>query len=64
MGSGATLIACEKMDRIAYGLEIDPFFVQTIIARYNYYTNGEKPIECINNPALDIKSIINAHKEK
>lgn len=41
MGSGSTLIACEKTGRISYGMELDPKYVDTIIKRYEDYT-GEK----------------------
>ncbi len=37
-GSGATLIACEKMGRVAYLSELDPKYVDTIITRYCEYT--------------------------
>jgi site-specific DNA-methyltransferase (adenine-specific) len=32
-GSGSTLIACEKINRLCYMLELDPFYVSTIIER-------------------------------
>lgn len=62
-GSGATLIACEKMERICYGVEMDPFFVQTIIARYHYYTDWQKEIKCLNDQTLSINEIIDAGKK-
>ena len=34
MGSGTTLIASEKTERIAYGMEMDPLFVDVIVNRY------------------------------
>ena len=34
MGSGSTLIACEKTERTAYGMEMDPAFVDVIVQRY------------------------------
>jgi DNA modification methylase len=34
LGSGTTLIAAEKTDRICYGIEFEPKYVQSIIARY------------------------------
>lgn len=49
MGSGSTLIACQKTNRVAYGIELDPKFVDVIVQRYVDYTenrniikNGEK----------------------
>ena len=40
-GSGSTLIACEQTGRRAYLLEIDPLYVDTIVARYEKFT-GKK----------------------
>jgi len=34
LGSGSTLIACEKLNRICYGMEIDPHYCDVIIQRY------------------------------
>lgn len=44
LGSGSTIIACEKTNRICYGLELDPRFVDVIIQRYVDYT-GERDIK-------------------
>ena len=41
LGSGTTLIACEKLDRICYGMEIEPRYVQVTIERWENYT-GQK----------------------
>ena len=38
LGSGSTLIACEKTGRICYGMEIDPRYTDVIIARWETYT--------------------------
>lgn len=45
LGSGSTLIACEKTNRICYGIEIDPFYTDIIIQRYVDYTNNDKVIK-------------------
>ena len=34
IGSGSTLIACQKTNRICYGMEIDPYYCDVIIQRY------------------------------
>lgn len=47
-GSGSTLIACEKKDRICYMMELDEKYCQTIIKRFYKVTNWTKPISCIN----------------
>ena len=38
-GSGSTLIACEKTDRRCFAMELDPVYVDVIIARWEEYTN-------------------------
>jgi len=44
LGSGSTLIACEKTNRICYGMELDPKYIDVIIKRYEDYT-GDKAIK-------------------
>lgn len=36
--SGSTLIACEKLNRICMGLEIEPKYVDVVIKRYSNFT--------------------------
>ena len=38
LGSGSTLIACEKTNRICYGMEIDPHYCDVIITRWENFT--------------------------
>lgn len=38
LGSGSTLIACEKTGRKCYGMEIDPHYVSVIIKRWQDFT--------------------------
>ena len=45
LGSGTTLIAAEKTNRICYGIELDPHYCNVIIERYKNYCN-EKNINC------------------
>lgn len=40
-GSGSTLIACEKMNRKARVMELDPKYVDVIVQRWVNYTDGE-----------------------
>jgi len=40
-GSGSTLIACERLNRKCYMLEIDPIYIQVIIDRWEKYTGGK-----------------------
>ena len=44
LGSGSTLIACEKTNRKCYGMEIDPQYCQVIIDRWEKFT-GQKAIK-------------------
>ncbi len=39
LGSGSTLIACEKTNRKCYGMEIDPHYCSVIIERWQQFTN-------------------------
>lgn len=41
LGSGSTLIACEKTNRICYGMEIDPKYIDVIIQRWEDYTENK-----------------------
>ena len=41
LGSGSTLIACEKTDRVCYGMELDPKYCDVIIKRWEDYTNSK-----------------------
>lgn len=43
-GSGSTLIACEQMGKVCYTMELDPRFVDVIIARWEQFT-GEKAVK-------------------
>lgn len=44
LGSGSTLIACEKTNRKCYGMEIDPQYCQVIIDRWEKFT-GKKAVK-------------------
>jgi DNA modification methylase len=41
LGSGSTLIACEKTNRKCYGMEIDPKYVDVIVERWEKYTGKQ-----------------------
>jgi DNA modification methylase len=38
LGSGSTLIACEKLDRVCFGMEIDPVFCDVAVKRWEDFT--------------------------
>ena len=41
LGSGSTLIACEKTGRICYGMELAPEYVDVIVKRWQEFTGKE-----------------------
>ena len=41
LGSGSTLVACEKINRKCYGMELDPRYCDVIIKRWQEYTGEE-----------------------
>ena len=41
LGSGSTLIACERTGRICYGMELEPLYVDIAVMRWESFT-GEK----------------------
>lgn len=43
-GSGSTLMACEQLNRICYMIELDPYYCQQIINRYEQYS-GKKAVK-------------------
>ena len=40
LGSGSTLIACEEIDRVCRGIELDPKYMDVIVKRYIEYRSG------------------------
>ena len=50
LGSGSTLIACEKTDRKCYGMELDPKYCDVIVKRYvDYCKKNNKPYSVKRN---------------
>lgn len=45
LGSGATLIACQKTNRTCYGIELDPRFADVIVQRWVDYTGNREIIK-------------------
>ena len=41
LGSASTLMACEQMDRICYGVELEPKFVDVAVKRYMEFKNND-----------------------
>lgn len=40
-GSGSTLMACEQLGRVCYGMELDPVYVDMILGRWENMTGGK-----------------------
>lgn len=51
-GSGSTLIACEKINRNAYLMELDPKYCDVIIKRWQDFT-GQKAVHADTGEAFD-----------
>lgn len=45
IGSGSTLIACEKTNRLCYGLELDPRYCDVIVQRWCEFTNNNQVVK-------------------
>ncbi len=45
LGSGSTLIACEKTNRKCYGMELDEHYCDVIVQRWQKYTGKEAILE-------------------
>jgi len=45
LGSGSTLMACEKLDRICYGVELDPKYCDVIVKRWEQFTGKKAELE-------------------
>jgi DNA modification methylase len=51
LGSGSTLIACERVGRICHGIEIDPRYVDVTLRRWRSYA-GEEPVHAATGLSL------------
>jgi len=50
LGSGSTLIACEQLNRVCYGMELDPKYCDVVVQRWGQYmTKKNKPFEIKRN---------------
>jgi DNA modification methylase len=45
MGSGTTIMAAERVGRRAYGLELDPLYVDAAVRRWQAYTAKDAILE-------------------
>jgi DNA modification methylase len=65
LGSGSTLISAEQTDRICYGIEYEPKYIQSTILRYYNYCvkNNQTPIFAHLNGSLTLNDILNGQSE-
>jgi DNA modification methylase len=52
LGSGTTLIACERVGRVCYGIELDPVYVDTSIRRWQKFT-GFKATHAVSSRTFE-----------
>jgi DNA modification methylase len=45
LGSGSTIIACEKTKRKCYGMELDPKYCDVIVKRWEQFTGLKAELE-------------------
>jgi len=50
LGSGATLMACERTGRRCCGLELDPIYCDVIVRRWQAYTGGSARLAMTGEP--------------
>ena len=55
LGSGSTLIACEKTNRKCYGIELDEHYCDVIINRWQNYTGKKAVLESTNQTYEELK---------
>lgn len=56
IGSGTTLIAAERTARIAYGIDIDPGYVDVTVARWQAMTGREARLEAGGEAFTEVKA--------
>ena len=55
LGSASTLMACEQLDRICYGVELEPKFVDVAVKRYAEFKNGQADDISVLRDGVSIK---------
>lgn len=51
LGSGTTIMAAEAVQRVGYGLELDPKYVDVIVRRWEQYT-GEQAVHSVSGQSF------------
>ena len=47
LGSGSTMIACEKTGRKCYGVELDPKYCDVIVKRWEMFTKKTAQLQIV-----------------
>ncbi len=56
MGSGTTLIAAETTDRVCYGIELNPTYVDVAIERWQQFTGANAVLADSGETFTDLKA--------
>lgn len=59
LGSGTTLIACEKTNRICYGMELDPKYCDVIVKRWENFTGNKAALINREGTNIKLKEVVN-----
>lgn len=64
LGSASTLMACEQINRICYGIELEPKFVDVAVKRYIEYTGSNQDVFVIRDgKKLPYSAVVPASEE-
>jgi DNA modification methylase len=61
MGSGTTILAAERVGRRAYGLEIDPLYVDAAVRRWQAYTKRDAVLQCTGQTFDEVAAVRSKH---
>lgn len=63
LGSGTTLLACERVGRVCRGIELDPLYVDTAIRRWQALTGEDALMESTGQTFTQREQIVQAAQE-
>ena len=64
MGSGTTMLAAEKVGRRAYGMEIDPLYVDAAIRRWQAFTRRDAVLDATGQTFSEVAADRSSPKSK
>ena len=64
MGSGTTLLAAERVARRAYGLELDPLYVDAAVRRWQSFTKRDATLKGSDHTFGDVAAARSTSKLK